>query len=406
MTNIASCPGVSHTLPGLADDLLGKYTDLPSAPREVRNRRLYTARKVVPDTRIAHCLWMVAHNREVEVVLSADNHAGYAGVVRCGLRSCPNCAAVEALHDFHRAHRVIESWVDDGCLPLMVAYTMRHHSDEALADLRKAFVEAQELLHKARSWRRLAEDHGIGADRFYGNEVTDGSNGWHLHRHYVYKVSRDGLHDYASRVRYEAYLKRELTRLWLKALEKRGRAVEWDAYELEHAVKVQLGAGTQENVEAAARYATKFALESTYSVSKKGRRGGRSPWELLDDAADSRLTAAQRARARARFREFVASTRGMHWTWFSEGCAVGPNEDEKPWSDDPGVAVFKIIPFEWHCLCVTNRQAWLLTLVETIGYVEAQAELRRFCDSQRWSKRFRWADSESPGGQLMDAAAF
>lgn len=440
----ALAPAPGHALaadPSLSGGL-GNNTDLLSAPlsglgssqlgaaprrrsprfaerRAIRGRRLGVARKVCRDSKIANCLWGIAHKREddslpvkdqlaagVQVVQSANGTCGYAGVIRCGLRACPWCTWVRANEDFHRARRVARTWVDSGSMLLMVAFTMSHKIDEPLLVTKDAFILAQQDLHSGRPWRRFSEHYGVG-ERFYGNEITDGQNGWHFHRHTVYQITMSGrVRDRKSRRRFAKRIERELTVMWLKVLRKRGRTAL-----PKYAVKVSVSAGLEESPEEAADYVTKFALEATSSMTKDGRQGGRSPWQLLDDASDKKLSAAQRARARERFREFAASTRGMHWTFFSEGCRdiAGPSEEEREWADDPGVPVLQVTDQQWRCIRFLGKQVWLLELVEREGSGVAAVELQRLCDPLYWTKRFRWRPDwwrETAGGELMDEAVF
>jgi hypothetical protein len=362
------------------------------------------ARKVVPESRMSSCMYALAYQRHAQVVLGSDGTAGLAGVMRCGLRGCPNCAAILADGDFRRALHVAGAWNERGSLIGMFTFTMSHKALEPLAALRQAFGQALESLYRSRRYQAFKTRHGLTGNRFYGNEVTDGANGWHLHRHECDEFRPEHMPETRQERRELArQLERELTPLWLHELKRQGRTGLAGI-----AVKVTL-AGRHEDPEQAATYVTKMALETTYSPAKQGRRGGRSPWELLDDAGDKTLSEAQRARARARYREFVVATKGMHWTWFSDGCEVGPNPDEEPWYDDPGVPVLDISDFEWRCLRTEPlRVCWLLELVEEQGAAAAGDELRRWCDTLRWTRRFKRRESweETAGGELMDQAAF
>jgi hypothetical protein len=398
-------PNASCELP------LGNSTNLRAAlltgrkktARRRRYQRLETARKVVPGTRIAKCGWELAHGRSAQVVLAEDGTAGLAGVTRCGLRACPNCAAIKALEDFHRAARVAQAMVAGGSMLVMTAYTMRHQASEPLQDTKGALIKTLECMYRSRRYKAFCERYGFTGERFYGNEITDGANGWHFHRHEVNEAKPPHIpRDRAERRKLADKMEHELTTIYLHELRRQGRTAERG-----YAVKITL-TSQHEDPETAAAYVTKMALEVTYRPAKQGRRGGRSPWELLDDASCHELSSAQRARARARYREFVDATKGMHWTWFSDGCAAGENGEEAPWSDEPGVPVLDISEWQWRCLRSQHRICWLLELVESVGAQAAGDELRRWTDSARWTHRFRWKEAweERPGGELMDEQAF
>jgi hypothetical protein len=305
---------------------------------------------------------------------------------------------------FHRAQAVATGWVEQGDALVMVAYTMAHERGERLADTRAALVGALGWVRNGRPFRELCARWGISADRFYGNEVTDGGNGWHFHRHEVNRVALPAnCETPEGRDAWCEAFKSELHALYREALKRYGRHAS-----LAHGLVVQLVVPSDDAPEKAASYATKFALEATSAVTKVGRGKGRSPWELLDDAADKALPDTRRARARARFREFVTDSHGMHWTWFSEGCRV-ENPPEKAWADDAGVPVLDLSFWEWRCIRQAGLQVWLLEQVELCGADAAGKRLKRFSDPLRWSKRFRWRDRwlpESPGGELCDESAF
>jgi hypothetical protein len=388
---------------------LGNVTDFihtgPKRPivrrKKRRIARLRMGRKTVPDSRMALCLYGTARGRDVQVVLSEDGEAGYGGVIRCGLRACPWCAAIEAAQDVRRATAAARAMVERGSMLLLVAFTMEHHVGEDLAEQRQAFTDAQTHMHNSRGWSAFYRKYGVG-ERFHGNELTDGANGWHFHRHTVYEVKLPReVRDRAERREFAAHLERELKPLWLESLSKHGRSANW-----ERGLKVTVSGVGSEAPEAAARYVTNFALEATAGAFKSARAGGRSPWQLLDDAADKTLSAAQRARARVRFREFVSATKGMHWTWFSDGCKVSWNLEEVEWVDDAGVPVLTLSAQEWKVIRALDLQLWFLELVETIGPAAAHDELKRICNDQRWSKRWRRLKPEElpPGGELMDVS--
>lgn len=370
--------------------------------RRVRGRRLTQARWLCPDSAIQSCMRNVTLGREVAVVQDGDGRAGYAGLMHCGLRACPWCAHRQAMRDFHRATAVAQSWVDKGSALLMVHFTMRHKAAEPLLVTKDAFVLAQQSLHSGRPWRRFADSYAIG-ERFYGNEITDGENGWHFHRHTVYEARFPAwVRNRRTRRAFAKQVEAALTDLWIAALAKFGREALPDI-----AVRVSLSNGLQEDAEAAAHYVTKFALEATSSVTKDGRGDHRSPWQLLDDVADSALSDAQRGRARARFREFVDATKGIHWSFFSEGCraVVQQVDAEHTWGeDDAGEVVLTIDGPTWACLRYLNKQVELLEVLEERGLEATVAQVEAWCHSPAWLERKNSYQFEKALGGMGDVA--
>src|SRR5262249_14295379 len=127
-------------------------------------------------------------------------------------------------------------------------------------------------------------------------------------------------------------IEREMSALWLRALERYGRDASVD-----RGLKVTIAEGDVENPEKAARYVMKFGMEAISHTTKEGRHGNKTPWQLLDAADDKTLPKAERDQAAALYCEFVEATNGMHWTQFfddeeqddqADGEAVEEEEEE------------------------------------------------------------------------------
>jgi hypothetical protein len=283
----------------------------------------------------------------------------------------------KAKKDYQRAYETCRRWQARDHIIIMAAYTMRHRADELLETTWDAFIAVQQKLQSGSRWRAFEAKYGWG-ERFYGNEVTDGRNGWHFHRHECDEGVKPGwVRNWRHRRAYTKQMQDDLWVLYQAALAKHGR----EALP-EYGVKITISWGGQDDPEKAATYATKFSKEAMFAPAKSGRKGNQTPWELLDDAGDEELSEAQRGRACARFVEFARAAGRRHWTWFSEGCAPEPGavpEDEEEEAEEEQAeeapAAVRGDAFQWRCLLRYDRQCWLLELVELYGGPFAQREL-------------------------------
>lgn len=372
-----------------------KVRDFPPGPQkgdpaELRQRRLdrlYTARRVVPNTPTGGCLRYVIDQAVGFQLVDRDGYVSPVGVQRCGRRGCPWCNARFAQLDCERAEGFLLGWVERGSAIAMPTFTLRHKAGESFSEVWSAHVAVLDSLHHGRPWERFKEKWGL-LEFGYGNECPMGDNGPHRHQHRCWEMrmtpelrTRRGRHAAARR------MEAEYEALYQAALKKHGRSARPGI-----GLKLKIAAPTKENAAKAAAYATKFAKEATLGHAKTARRGNREPFELLDDAEDDSLSAAQRAKAKARYAEFYEQSRGKRWTYWSEagkdddGAGEEPEIDEP--GDEPGTVVFTGSAVEWRMLDFAHRVGWLCDLVETSGPIVARAELRRFCNSQHWSKEF------------------
>lgn len=184
-----------------------------------------------------------------------------SGVMRChSVWLCPCCAPeinetrkveLDALLSRARAA---------GKSVFLLTLTARHRRGVALRPFLAKLKSALDHMRTGRTWRDLSL-HGSVT----GTEVTHGDNGWHPHFHLLILMDQ-------PKAEAEAMLAR-LRAEWDRSL----RKVELTGNE----AAFQLQDGSE-----AGKYVAKFgaAEEMSLQTNKKGRHGGRSPWQLLEDA--------------------------------------------------------------------------------------------------------------------------
>lgn len=111
------------------------------------------------------------------------NVAGLSGLAHCGsVWACPVCAAKIATRRAEELADVMRVALERGCAASMVTLTMRHHQGQSLADCWAALSKGWRAVTTGKQWTTDADAAGlVGWVRAV--EVTQGSNGWHVHVH-------------------------------------------------------------------------------------------------------------------------------------------------------------------------------------------------------------------------------
>lgn len=293
----------------------------------------------------------------VTVGVTADGVVHVKGTKRCGsVWACPHCAPMIREARAVKVDQLLRRALDAGCELRFLTVTIQHHMEHRLEGLweplqacysagfggraaqpgRQVIAYTAEDLNVAGAGVVLREE--TMASWFWGQvrgiDLTDGVNGWHPHIHSVL-VFAPGTEPHvidewlnARRERFRWSL-----RAWglYSAADERGWCVrDVEAY------------GDGDPATAIARYTTKVdggwgaGLELTRTDLKSGRRGGRTPFQLLAAAADGCSGSARR------FREYEAASAGRKLLVTSRRLAaifgVDPDEgdDAELAEGDPG----------------------------------------------------------------------
>lgn len=344
----------------------------PAAGEKTRRYRLQkTAQRLLPGHRITVC----CHHKQpgqhvVKVVYNPTTARGhYQGLMRCGNRwVCPVCSAART-----EADRVdLEAAIDaarDRYLPVLVTYTARHNLSDSLNDLLTRFQGAYRQMKSWRSFKFIqSEWDWVGSVR--STEVMHSlANGWHPHYHELVFLKLDEVKKGWQPDFLAMSLQNALTPLWLDALQRAGLSAI-------NGVGLDVRCGYGE----VAAYVAKFghlppADDKGWSIdaeltkgpsAKKGRRGGRSPFQLLAlyDQGDKW--------AGMLFQEYAAAMAGRAQLRWSKGLRDllemndEPNEnapiDE---SEDDDQIMAELDHDQWQCVTRAGLRGEVLQVAAT-----------------------------------------
>lgn len=297
--------GARRTEPGQLrqgpDGSLGTLTKSRSALRAERYALQATARGILPGERVSTCLRRRrSKDSSVTVWRAVDSGAAhFKGLMACGsVWHCPVCAARISERRRVELEGAIAVHQASGGSVILVTVTNSHDRSDKLADLLTGQEKALHRFRSDRASKAIWSSFGvIGMVRAL--EVTHGRNGWHPHYHFL--VFLDGLVP-ARRLK---DLQVVLAHRWIDCCAAAGLPLP----SLERGVDVRGG-------EWAARYASKWGLEQemTKSHIKRGKQGGRTPFDLLREAFDTGEYAVCKL-----FREYAECFKGKRQLVWSPG---------------------------------------------------------------------------------------
>lgn len=252
--------------------------------------------EMLPDMRVAHCLWTET-GKFVDLIRRGQD-ARFGGVQTCGSwSSCPVCSA--RIAEVRRQElRLLEEWAGSpkqGVRMILMTLTARHRR-RALKSLVEKLAAARDRMHGRKVYQRLRGGRLVGTVAV--REATHGDrHGWHPHYHVVMLVRAE--------TDVEALeLLEPLRRVWLDCLRKEGlsgtaeRAFDIRAGDAVSAYLSKHGRDAGDRAKATeARAKWGIAEEMTQSRAKRGRgteeRPSRSPMQILRDVADGDADAAR-----------------------------------------------------------------------------------------------------------------
>lgn len=307
-------------------------------------------KQVEPKHRTAQCLWsVVSREKTVQVNLDIEhNRARYNNLRVCGrVWTCPFCAAKISER---RALELSDALVvakEKGLKVALLTCTVPHVVQEALKPLLGRLLKSWRGFMDNRAGQAIRADLGV-VGTIRNIEVTHGENGWHPHFHCLVFYRNDvDLAEIESR--WSAH--------WQHVCVKAGLRRPSD----EHGLTLQNG-------DFAARYVSKWGLEHemTKSMHKLGRKGGRTPFDILRDYERGE-DKDENARL---FREFVAAFHGVRQLVWSNGLkdmlAVEDVTDEQlalQEDERPTRLVCELDMVQWKAVRQHHRAA-LLALAE------------------------------------------
>lgn len=342
--------------------------DLRVYRRALRWQRLRAVQHVLNGQRVEKC-YRVRIAENVEVWRSSEHkRAHYKNLMICGsVWSCPVCSAKISERrkiELENAPRL------NHFARFMVTYTIQHNRGDRLKALHADLVAGLRSMKNSRSYKSLVKRLQIvGTVR--GLEITVSNvNGWHPHIHELgfSTLTQDEIN--------AEELRAELSRLFVDAMQKRGRYV--------HA---EIGVNVRtDNV--LASYVAKMGegeksqwgviAEIAKSPVKTGRDEDHfHPFELLDQVL------AKNAHAARLFIEYAVSLKGKRQLSYSKGlrAKLGMDADvtdqEIAELIDADSALFsRLSPVHWRKIIQHEKRAELLEVASTGNYSALVAWMR------------------------------
>lgn len=233
-------------------------------------------------------------------ILRDGVRASIAGLVSCGsVWACPVCSAKISASRAQELTKLVQWNADRGGSLALLTLTMRHHRGQTLPVLRKALTGAWRHISKGRAWTEIKKE--LDLDGYVrAIEVTDGDNGWHLHIHALLVFSRPVTDAEV------AELEAVVWTLWSIGLARFGMTAI-----REHGIDVRRG---EEALETFGGYISKIAFETVGARWKKGRKGGRTPFEILAEGL-----ATGNADDLERWQEWEQGSKGLRQLTWSRG---------------------------------------------------------------------------------------
>ncbi|MEU9516871.1 hypothetical protein [Micromonospora sp. NPDC048169] len=276
---------------GLSGHALSRYyAKFAAAPgqdpfserRIIRARLLHTLRQVSTVDRCKSCGWTPLGLAVVlKVGTTGDRKtAGFGGLERCGrIWLCPECAAKIRLRRGEEVAEGISRHLDNDGGALFWTVAIPHEQGDALKAVFTTLTELIRLVASGRPFQRDKKALGI-LGNIKAIEVTHGRNGWHPHAHILVVTERV--------LTWEQWttFARNLDYRVAAALKKLG----WNTGRAgirSTVIPVDKGEGL-------AAYITKvqekgLGNELARADLKSGRRGGRTPFEILADFSETGL---------------------------------------------------------------------------------------------------------------------
>lgn len=231
----------------------------------------------------------------VQLRSSADS-AGLGGVSTCGsVWACPMCSAKVAQTRSDEVQDTIRAWQARGGSVVLATFTLAHRVTTPLRVSWDAVGDGWAAVRNGSGWVKDSRDFGIGGYCRVIEVTRSWRNGWHPHVHVLLFVQGA-----PTPAECEALRSRLFSR-WSARLARDGfKTQEFD--KRGHAVGVDVRVASAHDVAYLADYLTKFGYvpkgsaepgETSWTLArevsrgdlKQGRKGSRTPWEILEEAA-------------------------------------------------------------------------------------------------------------------------
>lgn len=254
-------------------------------------------------TRVTTCGRTPVQNGGVMLKQATGDKAYYSGLASCGsIWACPVCSAKIRNRRAEDISKAAANWTDEGNSVVAAAFTVPHNRGHQLKDTFEAVASSFRKIQQGKKWQDLRAELGI-MGQIRAVECTYGENGWHPHIHALFFCSArryvTSEEEYVTSTgktrtrRTYGYDVGEIDQAGLVKLTLHLRKAWGDAIVAAgfnrpseiHGVDVQLVASAEEAGAYIAKTQDGKAVgnEVARGDMKLGRKGGRTPFQILDD---------------------------------------------------------------------------------------------------------------------------
>lgn len=272
-----------------------------------------TSAALLPDMRVAHCIW-TATGKFVDLIKRGGD-ARFGGVQTCGSwSSCPVCSA--RIAEVRRQElRLLEEWAGSQGLRIVMMTLTARHRRRALRSMVDKLAKARNRMHGRKIYQRLRAGPIVGTVAV--REVTHGQkHGWHPHYHVLYLVRAETDEDARA-------LLEPLRYQWLDCLRKEGLTGTTD-----RAFHLQSG-------DAVSAYLSKHGRDEGDRVRAEEKRSG---WGISEEMTQSRFKRGRgkgedQSRSPAQILRDASAGDEASGTLWQEYCRVMYRRPQMVWSD-------------------------------------------------------------------------
>jgi hypothetical protein len=195
----------------------------------------------------------------------------FRGLVTCkSIWACPECAYGQALVRQERINNLLRDLPKTGAHLLFVTFTVQHHYANTLEHSLDILQSSLKNFQQGAGYYQIKRVLGlVGIIRVL--EITHGHNGWNPHLHCVFVVEKE------TTTAFTKEAKEMIFDRWAMVVKRNGGYTNSQAIDVKRVYSDS----------PLANYLSKLAQELTQSITKKGRRGSRTPFAILADLYNS-----------------------------------------------------------------------------------------------------------------------
>lgn len=316
-------------------------------------------------SRVVKCL----HTRyKPSIEIAKKEQAFYRGLVKCGsVWACPVCSAKIQSVRREEIKKTVDWAYKNNHKCMMVTFTFPHYKTQGGSDLMERFSEALAYFRGGKGWQIVKEKLGfLGLIR--GLEVLKGKNGWHIHTHELWIVSKQANMSFTGSI---------LTAKWERAIEKQGLLPKDKVNDFrKHGVDIKDNAHASDYL---AKSSWGVDAELTMGNEKVSQSQGVTPFALVSQGR------------KEEFLEYMNATKGRQQLYFSKGLKelVGLKEIddkeivEKEEMEDKIDVLALLNSEQWKSIVKNKARVKVLEIAETQGFSGIISLLRSFEEQEQ-----------------------